>query len=718
MAERDFRANSGPLTTHPTLKPRSLVSEILATQLAFAAVVGLIAVVGLWVISNYVLRDNLTKWSARWVSELETLGAGLYIEGDDTGLLALRTYLDRYDELLYIRYYNPDGEPLYVESNGDRIPFKPLPVRAIRELREKAGTDEPQVLDDKESPQVRLSKAIVTESLTGGDLFAAQKLEDLKTETKVIGFVEIGLDFSRYDQDLFGSVLIGSISVVIAFLVLTALGRTVIVRGLLPLSALELPLKRLASGDLDVNVPTSSHSEITAIGNALNAAVASIRERDQHLRKLASYDQLTGLANRRYFLERAQQMFTDHSGAVLFIDLDQFKYVNDTLGHTGGDLVLAQAAQRLRQAVRAGDLIARVGGDEFVMFIQHVDSRRALAIGTQILTDLKEYPLTQDGKTFNVGCSIGISMVEQNSPFTSTEIVSHADLACRQAKSEGRSRACIYEHSGNDLGTIQSEVKWQQRLKQAIKNDEFELHYQPILHVATNSIRHYEALIRLRDGDSLIFPDTFLNAARRFGLMTDIDQWVISRAIAELADLRKTRPEVKFGINLTGSTFIEGGFADFVGKLLDQHRVPATSVIFEITEQVAIGSFSDAVPQIKELVDRGCEFAVDDFGTGYSSLSYLKRLPVQYIKIDGVFIRKLAESEVDQTIVRAVVDIARIMGKKTVAEFVGDEPTFELIRKIGIDYAQGYFIGKPAREIVALSTPQIIELTTRSARSS
>jgi len=715
MAEHQFRDGPGPLTNHPTLKPRSLVSEILATQLAFAAVVGLIAVIGLWVISNYVLRDNLTKWSARWVAELETLGAGLYIEGDDTGLLALRTYLDRYDELLYIRYYNPDGEPLYVESNGDRIAFKPLPVRAIRELRDKALTDEPQVLDAKESPQVRLSKAIVTESLTGGDLFAAQSLDDLQTEARVIGFVEIGLDFSRYDQDLFGSVLVGSISVVIAFMVLTALGRAVIVHGLQPLSALEFPLKRLAAGDLDVNVPTSTHSEITAIGNALNAAVASIRERDQHLRKLASYDQLTGLANRRYFLERVHQLFADHSGAVLFIDLDQFKYVNDTLGHTGGDLVLAQAAERLRQAVRAGDLIARVGGDEFVMFIQNVDSRRALAIGNQILTDLKEYPLTQDGKTFNIGCSIGIAMVEQNSPFTPTEIVSHADLACRQAKSEGRSRACIYEHSGNDLGVIQSEVGWQQRLKQAIRNNEFELHYQPILHVATNSIRHYEALIRLRDGDKLIFPDTFLNAARRFGLMTEIDQWVISRAIAELAELRKSRPEVKFGINLTGSTFIEGGFADFVGKLLDKHRVPATSVIFEITEQVAIGSFSDAVPQIKALVDRGCEFAVDDFGTGYSSLSYLKRLPVQYIKIDGVFIRKLAESEVDQTIVRAVVDIARIMGKKTVAEFVGDEQTFDLIRKIGIDYAQGYFIGKPTREIEPPSTSGVIDLSTKSA---
>ena len=660
MAEPLHPAPSATARQTTTARSKSLVSEILATQLIFAAVVGTIAVIGLWAGSNYVLRDNLSKWSTRWITELETLGAGLYVEGDDTGLLALRSYIDRYDELLYIRYYDPEGKPLYIESSDVQRVFKPLPVRSFQALRARADTNAPQILDDRELPLLRLSQAIVTESLTGGDLFAAQDVTDLKTSRSVIGFVEIGLDFSRYNQDLLGSMVVGSISVIISFLVLTALGRSLIARGLRPLSDLEVPLQRLATGDLNVSVPTSTHSEITAIGDALNAAIASIRERDQHLRKLANYDLLTGLANRRYFLERVEHLFKQHSGAVLFIDLDQFKYVNDTLGHSGGDQVLAQAAERLRQAVRAGDLIARVGGDEFVMFIQSVDARRAMAIGNQILTDLKEYPLTQDGRTFNVGCSIGIAMVDGTTPFTPTEIVSHADLACRQAKSEGRSRACLYEHLGNDLGNIQSEVEWQQRLKQALKNDEFELHYQPIQHVGSGNIDHYEALIRLRAGDQIIYPDSFLNAARRFGLMTEIDHWVISHAIAELARCRKTRPEIKFGINLTGSTFIEGGFAEFVGKLLDRYRVPARNVIFEITEQVAIGSFSDAVPQIRTLVDRGCEFAVDDFGTGYSSLSYLKRLPVQYIKIDGVFIRKLAESEVDQTIVRAVVDIARI----------------------------------------------------------
>ena len=344
-----------------------------------------------------------------------------------------------------------------------------------------------------------------------------------------------------------------------------------------------------------------------------------------------------------------------------------------------------------------------MGGDEFVIFLQNVERRRAQQLSQQVVNDLKEYPLTQDGQTFHVGCSISIAMIERNNPFTPTEIVSQADLACRQAKIDGRNRICIYELVGDDLANVHNDLQWQLRLKAALKNNQFVLHYQPIQHVKTGETQHYEALIRLQDGDKLIYPDAFLSAARHFSLMTEIDQWVISTAIAELSTWRRDLPNLKIGINLTGSTFIETGFSDFVLRELERHHVPADRIIFEITEQVAISSFSDAVPQIKALVDRGCEFAVDDFGTGYSSLSYLKRLPVKYIKIDGVFICKLVESEVDQTIVKAIVDIARIMGKETIAEFVGDEATAELIRRIGIDYAQGYHIGKPTRDSVTLA---------------
>lgn len=707
-------ATSAPTTAETS--PRSLVRDILSIQLAFAAIVGLIALASVWGISRWVVRDNVDKWSNRWMAELQTLGAGLYLQDDSATVIALRGYLDRYDELLYIRYYDAAGQPLYVESNLDTLPFAPLGARPLREMRAQDADNSLPWRDERDSPLVRMGQAVITESISRkSDLMSAESLDDLRTRKRLVGFVEIGLDYSRYDADLLQGAMAGSAAIVVAFLLLALFGGAAIRRGLAPLSALEAPLKRLAQGELDITVPLSTHREIETISEAIHAAATAIRERDQHLRKLASYDQLTGLANRRYFLERLEQLGAHNTGAMLFIDLDQFKYVNDTLGHRGGDLILAQVAERLRHAVRPGDLIARVGGDEFVIFLQNVERRRAQQLGQQVVNDLKEYPLSQDGHTFNVGCSIGIAMVERNNPFTATEIVSQADLACRQAKIDGRNRICIYELVDDDLASVQTDLQWQQRLKAALRNHEFELHYQPIQHVGSGGIQHYEALIRLRDGDKLVFPDAFLSAARRFALMTEIDQWVISTAIAELAVWRRDLPDLKIGINLTGSTFIESGFSDFVLRELDRHHVPADRIIFEITEQVAISSFSDAVPQIRALVERGCEFAVDDFGTGYSSLSYLKRLPVKYIKIDGVFIRKLVESEVDQTIVKAIVDIARIMGKETIAEFVGDAATAELIQRIGIDYAQGFHIGKPARDSIRIACDNARQLQVARA---
>ena len=240
---------------------------------------------------------------------------------------------------------------------------------------------------------------------------------------------------------------------------------------------------------------------------------------------------------------------------------------------------------------------------------------------------------------------------------------------------------------------------WSQKLQQALKNDLFTLHYQPILHLATDEVTHFEVLLRMQDGDEMHYPGAFLPAADRFGLVRDIDRWVIRHAIANLAWFRRRDDAIRFTINLSGGSFVDGDLVEFIVASLAEHDIPANAIVLEITEQVAVGSVNDAMTQIDELIAIGCEFAIDDFGAGYSSLNYLKKLPVHYIKIDGTFIQKLTHSSTDQVIVQAVAQIAKVTGKKTVAEFVEDAATLKLLRDYGIDYAQGNFIGEPDSRI-------------------
>lgn len=683
----------------------TLVQEILVSQLAYALTVGLIAIGCVWWVSNWVVRDNLDDWAVRWVGEMESLGAGFFINPADERFLELRNYLSRFDEIEYVRYYDLDGQVVYVESVAGEPHLYPELVTADLEVlnaRSALGAADAARfrMDHDLDPLVRISQAVTRESIVSENLFRAESLKELESMTTVVGFVELGLNYGRYDRDLLTGISTGTGFVVLAFLMLMLAGRLALRRAVQPLADMQQPLEAIADGDLEVKVPASQYREIAAIGEALETALTSIRERDRHLFKLANFDPLTGLSTRHHFVEQLAtrlEQATPGRGALLFVDMDQFKHVNDTYGHQAGDRVLAQVGARLRQLVRRDDLLGRFGGDEFVLFIADIDGRDADAMADKLLREMSEFPLVYDDVSLSANCSLGIAMVDETSRLNPEELISQADVACRLAKSSGRNRACRYQPDEKHIETIKSDVEWQGKLKRALKDDHFELHYQPIQNLADGTIRHYEVLVRLREGGTLYLPDRFLPAAVRFGLMRDVDHWVLDRAFAELAVLRRSVPDVRFAVNLGGSAFTDATLASYVLDRLRIHGVPADAVIFEITEQVAVGSFSSAVPQIRELRSAGCEFAVDDFGTGYSSLSYLKRLPVQYIKIDGSFIQRLSISRVDQTIVRAIADIARIMGKKTIAEFVGDADTLTLIREIGIDYAQGYHVGEPRR---------------------
>ena len=280
------------------------------------------------------------------------------------------------------------------------------------------------------------------------------------------------------------------------------------------------------------------------------------------------------------------------------------------------------------------------------------------------------------------------------------EVLAQADMACHEAKGLGRDRYQLFIGDKGERAQAAADMGWSERLRDALKVDDFSLRFQPIQRVEDGSTTLYEALIRMQgSGRNAILPGAFLPAAERFGLMGDLDFWVIRHAFEKLAQVRETRPEVVFALNLSGIVFSDERLVGYVGEQLKRFGVPGSAVVFEITEQVAIRYMEDANAIMRQLIEMGCRFALDDFGSGFSSFNYLKQLPVDLIKIDGSFIENLANDPADRAIVTSIAEIARTVGMKTVAEHVGDAETLEILRRIGIDYAQGYFIGRPRKTL-------------------
>jgi diguanylate cyclase (GGDEF)-like protein len=432
---------------------------------------------------------------------------------------------------------------------------------------------------------------------------------------------------------------------------------------------------------------------------------------------LANHDQLTGLPNRHRLVteldtELARCASEDARSALFFVDLDQFKYVNDTCGHASGDHLLQLAAQQLRYAVRPGDFLARFGGDEFVVLARDVSRADARALAGRVLELMRGLKHVEGERVFHLQCSIGIALFHGDK-LTSHEVIAQADIACQTAKARGRNRAEVYSPAGKQTEQIAKDVVLMNRLREALAGDGFELHYQPLLHVRSREISHYETLLRLPTDEGLVGPESFLPAAIRFGLMADIDRWVLKRVVRALADATPTSPSMKLATNLSGFAFDDEQLGQYLKGLLDEHSVSGERLVIEITEQLAVRFAANTDKQIARLRELGCELAIDDFGSGYSSFSYLKRLPVDYLKIDGAFIRNLPRDKVDQAMVRMVGEVARAAGMKTVAEYVHSEATLELLAKYGIDYAQGYFIGKPTADLPLQTAPQKLQRAAR-----
>jgi diguanylate cyclase (GGDEF)-like protein/PAS domain S-box-containing protein len=431
------------------------------------------------------------------------------------------------------------------------------------------------------------------------------------------------------------------------------------------------------------------------------------RERQYAMRlaHLASHDALTGLLNRREFERRVtsaliESQYEANNHAVLYVDLDEFKVVNDTCGHAAGDELLRQVSALLRPRLREGDTLARLGGDEFGVLLEHCAPAPAYAIADALRTAIGDFHFQWNQRSFKIGASVGVVNVADG-PQTLAGVLSAADAACYMAKDKGRNRVQVYSSESDELTLRKGEMEWVNRIHRALAEDRFLLHAQPVHGTRDNddSAPYTELLLRLRDDHGeLVPPTSFIPAAERYHLMPAIDRWVITSAFAILARQFETGPAPAgiFAINVSGASIGDDDFLDFVQAQFVRYSVPHTRGCFEITETTAVASLSKATEFMTTLRGLGCRFALDDFGVGVSSFTYLKHLPVDYLKIDGSFVKDMLHDPVNHAMVEAIHRIGHIMGKKTIAESVEHRDTLKVLRAIGVDYAQGFGIARPA----------------------
>ena len=433
--------------------------------------------------------------------------------------------------------------------------------------------------------------------------------------------------------------------------------------------------------------------------------VSNERQYAAKLSYQASHDSLTGLINRAEFEQRlslalksAAQLGRHH--AVMYLDLDQFKVVNDTCGHAAGDQLMRQVSTLLLRRLREGDTLARLGGDEFGVLLENCSPDNALRIADQLRQTVMDFHLAWEDRKFSVGVSIGVVNIKDGL-FTITDVLSAADSACYVAKEKGRNRVQVYHAEDSELSLRQGEMEWIGRLQKALDEDRFVLYAQDIVEIKAprGRVTHRELLVRMLDERGEIVPPmTFIPAAERYGLMPSIDRWVLRNALAIIArqrfDERGEAADI-FSINLSGSSIGDESFLDFIREQFTHFDVPCQCICFEITETAAIARLDKATHFIQELRALGCLFSLDDFGAGMSSFAYLKHLPVDYLKIDGGFVKDMADDPIDRAMVEAINNVGHVMGKKTIAEFVDSERVSALLRDIGVDYAQGYGVAKP-----------------------
>lgn len=430
----------------------------------------------------------------------------------------------------------------------------------------------------------------------------------------------------------------------------------------------------------------------------LETELAERRVMEARLQYLVGHDDLTGLVNRRRLeqeldLALLNSRYRQQSSVLFYLDLDQFKVVNDTEGHAVGDRLLVSVANKLRRYIGASGTLARISSDEYGILIENIGEHDALRMAETLRYLMDEFHFKTDHRIYHIGASIGVAMVKFGDTLNASEWLARADQACHVAKGRGRNTIHLYSEEDAEHAPLRNAVHWVPLIRDALTNNKFRLVFQPVLNVITKEVTRYEALIRMQDenGD-LLSPGQFIPVAERMGLIHDIDLWVVSQVL----DVMPTLPSyLSLNVNLSSHAFQDPQLFPLLRDKLNATGVKASRITFEITETAAITNFSQTRKLITELRGLGCRFALDDFGVGFNSFGYLRQFPVDYLKIDGAFITNLIHDSVDQTLVKSMIEVARTLNKQTCAEFVEDAQTLELLTSFGVDFAQGNYVGHP-----------------------
>lgn len=688
-------------------RSHSIVDRILGLLLVWGMLVYLLAMAGIWWGATSVIEENFSHQASDWIRKLDEMGVPLYVSDDRKLFKSIENHLAGFPEVSYLRYYESENNSVIAEYFSAKVQIDEIPVLSllqIETIRLSVETEEP-VFIESASPGLSLVQAaapIVVRSVKSEGFVDLDKIMmgEQSESYKIIGFIEVGLDFGVYRRQLVSSIIKGSFIIAGMFVVAAFIGRVIIKKSLRPLTNLRNPLARLAKGDINVHVESEGDDEIVAIANALNTTIAAIKGRDSELRQLANYDALTGLLNKSNFnilLKRELERIKEErdSSALLFIDLDQFKYINDKLGHAAGDRLLIQISDLLKSRMRREDIISRFGGDEFTVIASSVSEDDAKMIANSILKSMQDFVFVENAESFNIYCSIGVVMMYPDA-FSEEEIFSQADMACFQAKSAGRNRYHMFDASRQAEIRKVTDISWSSRIRQAIDENKLTLYYQPIVSLKGDDEQYYEVLVRMMfDDGEVLLPSAFLSAARRLGMIMDIDCWVVRNTLKKISELKELGQKARFAINLSGKSFEDAEFIMRLKKYFNEYQVDPALIVFEITEQTAIANIDLVKRFINELVMMGCHFTLDNFGTSFSSFGGIQKMPVEYLKINGDFIANMADDEVNQAMVKSIIQIARIMDKKVIAEHVQNARTLELLKQFGADYAQGFYLGQP-----------------------